>query len=253
MSKETQNQETAVATKTSTEVSALSTDLAAWGESAISSRDIVIPKILAMQGLSDLVTEGKARFGEFVDSVTHEVLGSIEKPIEFVPFHLEKVWIVSERKVGDDKFEFDRYEEVTAENMNRVQLQETIGDREIKYEYAMQFYVILPSDPAMPKVITFKSTSSRAGRVLSTQMFIRNKAAGLIPPAYIMELGGKKEKNEKGTFVVMEVKPKSKTPDNLIGDCLTWMNIIKQGKTQVAPERSSATADANYADENVKF
>ena len=247
-----QEAETAVATKASTEVS-LATNLDAWGGEPLSARDVIIPKILAMQGLSDLVTEGKARFGEFVDSVTHEVLGSIEKPIEFVPFHMEKVWIISSRKVGTDKFEFDKYEAVTPANENAYPLTEIIGDTEMKYEYAMQFYVLLPSDPSMPKVITFKSTSGRTGKVLFTQMFVRNRAAGLIPPAYIMELGGKKEKNDKGTFVVMEVKPKGKTSEALLADCLTWLNVIKQGKTQVAPERSSPSAEANYADENVKF
>ncbi len=244
---------TAVVEQPSTAVSTVATDLAAWGGEPLTSRDVVIPKILAMQGLSDLVTEGKARFGEFVDSVTHEVLGSIEKPIEFVPFHLEKVWIISHRKLGAEKFEFLKYEAVTAQNVNSYpKLQEVIGDTEFKYEYAMQYYVILPNDPSMPKVITFKSTSSRTGKVLYTQMYVRNRAAGLIPPAYVMELGGKKEKNDKGTFVVMEVKPKGKTPDELIGTCLTWLNVIKQGKTQVAPDR--ANTEANYAtDESAKF
>lgn len=247
-------QETEVVNTGSTAVatSALASDLSAWGEGEMSSRDIIIPKILAMQGLSDLVTEGKARFGEFVDSVTHEVLGSIEKPLEFVPFHMEKVWIISSRKVGQDKFEFEKYEKVTAQNENAYPLTEVIGDTEFKYEYTMQFYVLLPNDPSMPKVISFKSTSSRTGKTLATQMYVRNRAAGLIPPAYTMELGGKKEKNDKGTYVVMEVKPKSKTSDELLQASLEWLRIVKLGQTKVAAEAAPAEPSA-YAEENVKF
>lgn len=237
----------------STAVGTLSTDLGAWGEAPVSSRDVIIPKILAMQGLSDLVTEGKARFGEFVDSVTHEVLGSIDKPLEFVPFHLDKVWIISSRKVGEDKFEFEKYEAVTPENLNKYPFSETIGDTEFKYEYTMQFYVLLVSDPGMPKVISFKSTSARTGKVLFTQMYVKNRAAGMVPAGYVMELGGKKEKNDKGTFVVMEVKPKSKTPDHLIGDCLTWLNIVKKGQTRVAEEPSEASSSAYATDDSAKF
>lgn len=227
--------ETAVVEAGSTAL-AVSQNLDDWGQGDISSRDLIIPKILAMQGLSDLVTEGKAKIGDFVDSVAGTVLGSIEKPLEFIPFHMEKVWIISKRKKGESKYEFDRYEAVTAQNQD-YPFEETVGEEEIKYEYTLQFYVLLPSDTSMPYVLSFKSTSLRSGKVLSTQMYIRNRAAGLVPPAYVIELGGKKEKNDKGTFVVMDVKPKSKTPDALISECLNWLKVIKSGAHKVAAEK----------------
>lgn len=210
-----------------------------WGAGDVSSRDLVIPKILAMQGLSELVSEGKAKLGDFVDSVSGEVLGSIEKPVEFIPFHMEKKWIISRKKKGEGKFEFERYEDVTAQNMDYpFEAQE--GEDTIKYEYTLQFYVLLPHDTSMPYVISFKSTSLRSGKVLSTQMYVRNRAAGLVPPAYVMELGGKKEKNDKGTFIVMETKPKGKTPDNLLIECLNWYKVIKAGGAKVAEEAPEA-------------
>jgi hypothetical protein len=219
--------------------SLLAHDLGEWGTGDISSKDLIIPKILAMQGLSELVTDGKAKIGDFVDSVSGEVLGSIEKPLSFVPFHMEKTWIISRKKKGEQKFEFEKYEAVTPQNME-LPFESKDGDDEIKNEYALQFYVLLPHDTSMPYVLTFKSTSLRSGKVLSTQMYVRNRAAGLVPPAYIMELGGKKEKNDKGTFVVMETKPKGKTPDALIAECLNWYKVIKAGGAKVAAEKAEA-------------
>lgn len=241
-----------VAVKENTEVvEHEAANLQDWGQADVSSRDIIIPKILAMQGLSDLVSEGKAKLGDFADSVSGEILGSIESPVKFIPFHMEKTWIVSSKNLGENKFEFERYDSVTSENMGRP-LQEVVGDKEIKYEYALQFYVLLPHDTSMPYVITFKSTSSRAGRVLSTQMFVRNRAAGLVPPAFTMELGGKKEKNDKGTFVVMEVRPVEKTSDELISECLNWYRVVKEGKTQVAADKDASPV-GEYSSENVQF
>lgn len=242
---------TEVVTKATTEVAAFEgASLSDWGDSEMSGRDIVIPKILLMQSTSEGVTEGDKKMGDIVDSVSMETLGSIDKPIQFIPFHLEKVWTISSRKIGEERFTFEKYEPVTAQNQS-YPFSEKLGDIEMKYEYTMQFYVIRPDDTSMPYVLSFKSTSSRAGKVLATQMFVRNKAAGLVPPAYTMELGGHKEKNDKGTFAVFDVKTGPKTSPDLIQECMVWYKVIKAGKTRVAPEASAP--EGNYAPENVSF
>lgn len=241
--------EVAVKQETALAESGIETSLSDWGDSAISSRDIVIPKILLMQGLSDLVADGKAKIGDFADSTTGDILGSIDKPVEFIPFHMTKVWIVSRRKKNESKFEFERYAD--AIDGSELPFEQMDGEDTIKNEYALQFYVLLKQDMSMPYVITFKSTSLRAGKVLSTQMYVRNRAAGLVPPAYSMFLGGKKEKNDKGTFAVMELKTGTKTMPEEIKECLNWFNVVKAGKTKVAAER--AESNVPYADENVTF
>jgi hypothetical protein len=238
---------TEVVAQVSTAVAAPATDLNEWGMGDVSSRDVIIPKILVMQGLSDLVGEGKAKLGDFVDSITSEVLGSIDKPLSIIPLHMQKSWIISRRKKGESKFEFERYEDVTSANEG-YPLEAADGDDTIKYEYALQFYVLRPEDPTLPYVVTFKSTSTRAGKALATQMYFRNKAAGLAPAAFVMELSSKKEKNDKGTFAVMEVKPKGRTSAEQEKEALNWFKVIKAGKTKVAAEPSEpAGTDSEYA------
>jgi hypothetical protein len=247
MSKKQQEQE--VVEAKSQEVAALSQDLDAWGDNEASSRDIIIPKILCMQSTSELVTDGGAKMGDFVDSLTSEVLGNIDNPVKFIPFHMEKVYIISKKVKGASRFEFVQYEPVANQN---YPFEEEVGDDTIKYEYTLQFYCLREEDTSLPYVLSFKSTSLRAGKVLSTQMYVRNKAAGLVPPAYTMELSGRKDKNDQGTFVVMEVKAGNKTSPELIGECLNWFKIIKSGKARVAPE-AAASGSGNYASEETNY
>src|SRR6185369_11032375 len=71
-------------------------DVSAWGKREIRSSSIVIPQILKMELMSDLVAEGKAKFGDFVDSLSGEVLGNIEKPLVIIPIEVQEVWVVYE-------------------------------------------------------------------------------------------------------------------------------------------------------------
>jgi hypothetical protein len=218
---------------------ALSQNLDAWGDNEMTSQDMVIPKILCMQGLSELVSEGKAKMGDFVDSLSGEVVGSTENPVAIVPFHMEKLYIISKREKGAGRYEFDRIEAVTGQN---YPFEDEVGGMQFKYEYCLQFYCLRPEDTSLPYVVSFKSTSLKSGKVLSTQMFVRNRAAGLVPPAFHILLGGRKEKNDQGTYIVMEVKQGEKTSNELIGQCLDWMKVIKAGKTRVEHGTEAAPA-----------
>lgn len=238
MTKEVAQQETnAVATM----------DIDAFGAGPISGQDIVIPKILAMQGLSNYVTEGVARFGDFVDSLSGEVLGSIDKPIEFIPFFLEKMWIVSKKEGA--RFIFDRYEPVTVANENKP-WNEVVGGVEIKNEKCYNFYCILPSDPNLPYVLAFKSTSAKAGRELATQMYVKNRAAGKVPPAKVMKLFGSKGEKEGNKYVVMKSAVVRDSTQEEVANCLTWFKTIQEGG---ASTDNSDVAAPDQVKEKPKF
>lgn len=232
----TVTQDTALATA--------SQDLGAWGDNQLDSRDIVLPKILVMQPTSDLVAEGKAKMGDFVDSLSGEVIGNIEEaPLEITPFHMEKIYIVSKKSQGDTRFEFDRIEKVEQQN---YPFEEQVADQIFKYEYTLQFYVLRAESPDLPYVLSFKSTSLKAGKVVSTQMFVRNRAAGLVPPAYSMIIGGKKITGDN-KYVVMDAKSGNKSSPEMIGTCLEWFKVVQSGATKVSHEEPTAQAPANEA------
>jgi len=218
-----------VTKKASAEVSTV-VDMDAFGSGPMSSDDIVIPKILAMQGLSNYVTEGDARFGDYVDSLSGEVLGSVDSPIEFIPFYLEKVWIVSVKK--GERFEFERYEPVTVANENKP-WEEVVGGVSIKNEKCFNFYSILPNDPHLPYVVSFKGTSAKAGRELATQMYVKNRAAGKVPPAKVMKLHGTKTEKAGNKYVVMKSSVVRDSSDEEIANCLNWYKTIASGGAKV--------------------
>lgn len=228
MTKEvTKPEETAVAT----------VDVDAFGAGPLSSDDIVIPKLLAMQGLSNYVTEGAAKFGDFVDSLNGQVIGSISEPIEFIPFYLEKVWIIS-KKIGN-KYVFQAYEPVTTANENKP-WEEIINGEEWKNEKCYNFYSILPHDPSLPYVIAFKSTSAKSGRELATQMYVKNRAAGKVPPAKVMKLFGSKEEKDGNKFVVMKSAVVRDSSQEEIASCLDWFKTITSGGASVDSSDVSA-------------
>lgn len=227
-----------VTKKASTEVAPV--DLDAFGGGNMSSEDVVIPKVLTMQGLSKLVTEGKAKFGDFVDSLNSEVLGDIEKGLEFIPFHLEKTWVVS-RKEGN-RYMFDHTEPVTAANENK-KWEEVIDGKEYKNEKAFNFYCIMPHDPSIPYLLQFKSTSLKAGRELATQMYIKNRAAGKVPPAKVMVLSGSRISNDKGTFAVLKTGIERDSSQEEIMNCLEWFKTISAGGAKVHDEGAAQAQD----------
>lgn len=212
-----------------------------WGvPTTMSSQDMVIPKILPMQGLSVLVADGIARMGEFRDSISTDLLGAIDAPVEVIPFFLQKMWDIM-KDDGSGNFKWARSVVLVDNpaspeyNDNWAWEAEEDGVR-IKRVRRMNFFVLIKSQVgtgAMPYVLSFKSTSLREGKKLFTEMYIRCANAGLPPASYSFMLGGKKEKNDKGTFIVPTMTRANKSTPQELAECLKWIRLIKGGAARV--------------------
>ena len=224
------------------EAGALTTEsLSDWGNDVyLGKNDIVIPKILPMQGLSQLVADGKAMMGEFRDSLSGEKLGSITEPIAIIPFHVEKVWDILEEE--GDNYKWVRSEPLVEDPTKAgynddLPWNDKVDGIEVKRVRRMNFYVMIPSQidagTAIPYVLSFKSTSYREGKKLFTQMYMRNRRANLPPPGYTFVLSGVKEKNDKGTFIVPKLDLAAPTTQEYMRECLTWFNLIRKGEVKV--------------------
>lgn len=220
---------------------AVSTDTATWGSDVyLGVSDIVIAKILPMQGLSQLVADGKAMMGEFRDSLSGAKLGSITEPFPIIPFHVEKVWDILEEQ--GDQYKWVRSEALVEDPLkpgynDNLPWNDVVDGINVKRVRRMNFFVMLPSQiatgEAVPYLLSFKSTSYREGKKLFTQMYLRNRKANLPPPAYTFILSGVKQKNDKGTFITptLELGPKS-TPEQ-ITECFNWYQLVKKGAVKV--------------------
>lgn len=216
-----------------------------WGAPVVSSQDIVIPKILPMQGLSVLVTQRKAQIGEFRDSVNNNLLGAIDQPVHVIPFYMEKSWDILLQQ-ADGRFKWNRsvpvVENTASPDYNdnwKWESEELFNGQMTKRKNIRRFnfYVMLVSEieagGAIPYLFSFKSTSIKEGKKLFTQMYMRNIKAGIPPAAYTIKLGGVMQTNDKGSFVVPNYAIDRKSTDVELSECLSWIKMIKGGQVKV--------------------
>lgn len=211
-----------------------------WDVPSISQRDVIIPAILLMQPMSPQVTDGKAAFGEWRETLNQEVLGKFEQGFEFVPFKLVKLFI-EQKDLGDEK-EFLRAVEITPQNENLpYEDSEMIEGKEVKIirDRVMKFFVLLKTEldqgAAIPYTLSFKRTSYQAGQKLATQMFIKNLNSGKTPASMIMTVTAAKKTQENKTWAAANCVPMGPTPDKYISEAFRWLEIVNSGKAKEQP------------------
>lgn len=214
-------------------------DKASWGPApTLSQRDIEMPRIYLMQGLSEMVTSGQAKFGELVDSVSGEVLGGVGKPMEVIPISAKKITIVEEKQGKDWIFK---------EALNTTPEVEQLPFEEgnIRRTRIVSFFVLLPSEvasgAALPKILSIKGTSTQAAKIMLTQMYAINAASNpwLPPPAFTMLISVKVDKNDKGTFGVLEAKKGRRTTDEELSCAFHWNETIQKSEAARETERAA--------------
>lgn len=247
---------TAVAKKENTEL-ALAQDLGSWGESPVSVKDVVIPRMLVMNGTSELVTEGEAGFGEIRCSLTKKKLADLKNGVKIVPFAMKKCFI--EYDADAEPKQYLRRVEMTPANENLPYNDKGLDNEgkecNISRDYVMEFFCLLPEEidrgGELPYIITFRRTALRNGKKLATQMFISNRGAGLPPPGLTVELFTKKESNDDNTWAVPDVRldpeATSKTKPEHVASALKWFKMINQVKVHEADEEATPVMEKSNA------
>ena len=246
----TSNAEATTAVAIKADTTPVVADTPTWGEDVyLGASDIVIAKLLPMQPSSVLVVDGKAAIGEFRDSLSGAKLGSITEPVEFIPFHVDKAWDILEE--DGDQFKWRKsiplVEDPTKPGYNdNLPWSDVENGINIKRVRRMNFFVMLPkqieSGEGVPYVLSFKSTSYREGKKLFTQMYMRNRKAGLAPAAYKFSLAGNRNKNDKGTFIVPTIELGTLTDAKHLEECFTWYKLVKKGDVKVDANEDSVSA-----------
>lgn len=249
------------------------------------SSDIIIPKLLLMQGLSDFVTERKAGLGDVVRSTTVEKLGNPETAIDFIPLKATMGWIEQE-KVGQ-KFEYRKAVARTAQNENypwsfwrnangaEFDRPGQMGATEWRRVKTIDVFALLPSDidafekemakakstgempdltkTILPVVISFRSTSFNAGKTVATFFAQVAEMATHAPQvrsyAYTLPLGCVAEKNDKGSFYIFKVGQPKKLDAKYLPYAERWVNTLNS----VKDIRVDTTGDSERAPEGGAF
>ncbi len=230
---------TAVTTATENAVANIGLD--DFGSAPVTSNDIMIPKIILMQKMSKkLDTNEDLKEGDLIDSLTDEKIGGLKNPLEIIPFHLEKVWFRSIRKGKD--FELLTIEDVTVQN-EQLRYTEIKNGEEYKNEMHMRFYCLRPDDMSLPYVIAFKGASHKKGKILATQMYIKNRASGMNQAGMATVITVTKETKGDNTFCVLNPTPSRRTTDEEQQECLKWFKTITASKQQILSKEFKSGSD----------
>lgn len=223
-------------TDTTTKAVAVAATFDASTAPHIGADDLVIPKILPLHHQSDKAKDrnNPAQAGEFRDTVENKLFGSLDKPFDFIPLHMISFYAEYDVTKGGEG-DWIGQVPVTALNEN-IAREETIGTRKIKRVKTYEAYVLIPEDiktgSAFPYVLSFRMTSSRAGKTLLTQMYVRNKAAGKTPFGNACTLSLTEESNDKGDFFVQHVAPKRAATEEEQKAAAYWVTMITSGKVK---------------------
>lgn len=217
-------------------------DLSVWGVEETTTKDLLIPRLMVMQGLSQNVIDGKAKMGDVVDSMANEVIGGKDKPVRFLPFKVEKIFYVEEWK--DGSWKFSAIEQVTVDNLNTPN--EVVRDgKKFKYTYTLNFFVLLEGK-GLPYLLAFKSTSMRSGKALFTKMYVDNRALGKAPCANWFNLVVDMTKNAKGTYATISAQVADEATREDQMKALDWFKTLNSSKFDTHEEEKSFTQSDEY-------
>lgn len=219
-----------IATKTNGPVGQVA---AAFGiDSSIDASDMIIPNIYLTQKMSDAFDSGKAKEGEFIDSITEEVIGT---EFDAQVCYVSKVWYVYE---DHTKKKFVRKEPVTAQNRSY-----DYSDRDLVYK----FTVLVGADVGKraPYGITLSGTSAAVGRRLITFFQREGGTAG-----HIITFRGTKTQNDKGSWFKWDYAVGRVATDAEIGEARGWFESVSSGGVAHADDKpvTQVTAKANDAE-----
>lgn len=240
---------------TTAQETSLAVPTGAWGAcETTTASDLIIPRLLVMQGLSDMMQDEKlgAKLGEIRESLEGRLVGSKDKPVQFIPFFMNTGWVVREKRNG--KFEYLRVEERTASNDGlEWEFQEKNDEGKLvdmTREKTINVYLLIPQEidrgEYLPYLFTFSRTSFKAGKVFMTLVEML-KQSRLSPAHRVFELTTVKTENEKGTWYTPEVRRVGETSQKHLAAAYEWYKTVSAGKVRVDEPEVDAQTNAEDA------
>ena len=77
-----------------------------WGDVAVESKDLILPKILLQQAMSEAVKERTARDGDYLNTLLSTVCSNEKGEVAVLPFFCRQSYVVE--KFNGRKFEYLR-------------------------------------------------------------------------------------------------------------------------------------------------
>jgi hypothetical protein len=222
-----------------------------WGGEGLSNSDIMVPKLLLMQGLSDLVADGTAIAGQIRDSLEGKLFGGVMKAkeaptaMEVIPFSSFKTWVVFEKRNGKD--EYVKTVPFTAENEGWA-IEEVVGGVQVRRDKCLNFYVLRPEEikegAAFPYLVSFRRTSMPAGRKLAT-MAAKLRVFNQPIAMKVINLTASATENDKGKYFVYDLSSGRNSTAEEIVEAKKWHTTLKTANVKI--DDSDLKAEASVS------
>lgn len=201
-----------------------------WGSGGTSTEDMLIPRVLLMQAMSQIVSNGKAAPGDVIDSVDMQPLAKPGTAVEIIPIMTFLEWRVS--KFIDGQWQFEK--KVPWNQTNATWQYESIIDGiQTKNEKAINVFCLLPNKlDELPFLISFKSSSYQAGKKLSTHFQI-SSMKGKPPASVTFALTSVKQQKDKYSFFAFDVSKKRDTTKEELAIAYRWWKTLSATKVKV--------------------
>jgi hypothetical protein len=205
-------------------------------DSDISKSDLILPKILLMQGLSKFVSSERARMGEFRDSLNSALLGGKDNPLEIIIFKSSRFW--QEYEIINDsskKIRFLKQYPIVPDN-ELLPWNDKYETLEIQRNKVLNFFVLLTAEISdeifLPKVLSLKKTSYITAKKLET-FRAKFKAFGKPMAFKTFKLVPLKQENEKGAYYIFDIEEGRKTTDHELLAVSKWFEILNNRHVEV--------------------
>ena len=229
--------------------------------SGVLSSDVLIPKLLLMQGLSELVSQRKAQMGDIIKSISDTKLGDPETSIEIIPLAIKNVWVNYEmvgnkavyrgqeiRNALNDDLEWNYSKQGTTwKRVKSIECFVLLHQDVLKQTKLKAGEVPNLDDVILPCVVSFRSTSYPAGKMMAThfEKAATYSAMGIKPWNYYLDLSCKADSNDKGNFFVWSISGKSKPVDSKFSETVNnWAQIVR-GSNITVDESDERTKEVN--------
>lgn len=197
----------------------------------VSSSDILISKLYHQQALSQGVKAGKAQPGDFIDSITNELISTSMETLELIFLALSKK-IQTFETLRTGKLQWVKTENLTPENSNFDYEFEEDGKkfrRRLQYNY----FVLLAKDPnQLPFVLSMSATKTGTAKKLNT-IFSRLDRVNLPSFTYIIEVRNIKENKDGNDWLGLDITLGKKVTSEQYSLAVEWYDKVKSSKVIV--------------------
>jgi len=213
--------------------------------------ELIVPRLRLLQALSESVSEGTGKAGEFQDSLSSELLG---EEVEVVLLGMKNGAVYFETGEGLKCRSVDGRVSVNGDLCEQCPFGEYHGKfhedgTPPKCASSKEFMSVtkgtIEGKEQRPLVISFMKTSYKEGKKLASMAYLAG--GNIFNRSY--KLASVKDKNDKGAFYIMKTSVGQALNQSELAEATRWYNILSTSKVRVVGDEGQAANNEVVHDE----